>query len=158
MKFKLHILAAVGTLAVAASGASLAQNTVTPGQSTMTPASPTTSPTHPTEGSSTDRLPAARGTAGDTTDQAGHATPAPRADAQACAKLAAQERIDCMDKAARERGAAPPSHKTDSPAIDSSRHPAGTRPPAADPSSGTRTPPSQDSGAYGGTGSSSSTK
>ena len=158
MKFKLHTLAAVGALAFAASAASLAQNTMAPGQSTMTPASPTTAPTHPTEGSSTDRLPAARGTAGDTTPPGGHATPAPKADAQACARLAAQERIDCMDKAARDRGAAPPSHKTDSPAMDSSGNPAGTRPAPADNSSGTRTPPSQDSGAYGGTGSSSSTK
>jgi hypothetical protein len=159
MKFRLHTLAAVGALAWAASAASFAQNTVTPGQSTMTPSSPTTPPTHPTESASpTDRLPAARGTAGDTSDQGGRATQAPRTETQACAKLAAQERIDCLDKAAREHGAAPPSHKTDSPVMDSSGKAADTQPGAAGTSSGTRIQPSRDSGGYGGTGSSSSTK
>jgi hypothetical protein len=159
MKYKLHTLAAVGALALAASGVSLAQNTVSPGQSTMTPSSPTTPPTHPTEGAtSNDRLPAARGTAGDTTDQRGRAP----IDERACAKLSGQERMDCLDQAARDRGAVPPSHRTDNPPMDSSGSPAGTQSNPSGTSSGTRSQPSQDSGGYGGpstgTGSSSSTK
>jgi hypothetical protein len=147
MKYKLHTLAAVGALALAASGVSLAQNTVSPGQSTMTPSSPTTPPTHPTtEGSSTDRLPAARGTAGDTTDQRGGAP----TNAQACARLSAQERVDCLDQAARDRGAVPPSHRTDNPAMDSSGKAADTQSNPAGTSSGTRSQPAQDSGGYGG--------
>jgi hypothetical protein len=146
MKYKLHTLAAVGALALAASGVSLAQNTVSPGQSTMTPSSPTTPPTHPTtEGSSTDRLPAARGTAGDTTDQRGGAP----TNAQACARLSAQERVDCLDQAARDRGAVPPSHRTDNPAMDSSGKAADTQSNPAGTSSGTRSQPSRDSGSYG---------
>jgi len=160
MKFKLHTLAGIGTLAFAAAGASFAQSNISPGQSTMTPSSPTAAPTHPTEGaSSNDRLPAARGTAGDTTDQRGRAP----TDEQACARLSAQERMDCLDQAARDRGAVPPSHRTDNPAMDSSGKAADTQSnPAGTTSSGTRSQPSQDSGAYGspstGTGSSSSTK
>jgi hypothetical protein len=147
MKFKLHTLAAIGTLALAAGGASFAQGTISPGQSTMTPSSPTTPPMHPTEGaSSNDRLPAARGTTGDTTDQRGGAS----TDAQACAKLSAQERIDCLDKAARGRGAMPPSHRTDNPAMDSSGKAADTQSNPAGTSSGTRSQPAQDSGGYGG--------
>ena len=139
MKFKLHTLAAIGTLALAAGGASFAQGTISPGQSTMTPSSPTMPPMHPTEGaSSNDRLPAARGSTGETTD------------AQACARLSAQERIDCLDKAARGRGAMPPSHRTDKPAMDSSGKAADTQSDPAGPSSGTRSQPAQDSGGYGG--------